>query len=105
MPVVEFKFEHADECVLVEVEQLSKSGIKRTSGGDKSLEVASRSFEAAIGSLVPVAKSFTSRLKELGPSTGEIEFGFKVTADSGIIISHIGGEAHCKVTLSWDKHA
>lgn len=55
-----------------------------------------------IGQVVDyIADAF--RPKEGGPSQCEVEFGIKVAADGGIIVSKVGGEVSMKVKVIWTR--
>lgn len=55
-----------------------------------------------IGQVVDyIAEAF--RPKEDGPSQCEVEFGIKVSADGGIIVSKVGGEVSMKIKVIWTR--
>jgi hypothetical protein len=64
---------------------------------------ATQSFEEAINSLSPIANSIVSKLINISnpPEEAAIEFGLTLKADSGFIITRVGGEANFKISLKW----
>lgn len=71
-------------------------------------EVAGRareSLEAALERIRPVAKAFADQTVK-GPDGADevcVEFGFKLTAEAGFVVSKATSEANFRVTLSWKR--
>ena len=57
---------------------------------------------AAVGDVIDRMAGFI-KPREGGPSQCEVEFAVKVTADSSIVISKIGGEVSLKVKVTWAR--
>jgi hypothetical protein len=66
---------------------------------------AAQSFEAAINGLSPIASSIVSKLINIShpPDEAAVEFGLKLRADSGFIITNAGAEANFKINLMWRR--
>src|SRR4051812_31294410 len=46
------------------------------------------------------AASVRKTVEELAPHEASVEMGFKLTAETGVILRKVGGEAHVKLTLT-----
>lgn len=68
---------------------------------------AAQSFEAAINGLGPIASSIVSKLINIShpPDEAAVEFGLTLKADSGFIITKVGGEANFKISLRWRRES
>lgn len=100
------EFDTADGKVYVEV-GAPQTGDQILASADAAGLVgkATQSFEDA---LKPVPKAIKTVLdaiakSELSPNELEVEFGIKFTADAGVVISKVGGEASLTVTATWKK--
>ena len=62
---------------------------------------ATKSFDEAIAQVGPAAAKMVETLKAASPSEIALEFGIKLEAKAGAIITMAGGEAHFKVSLKW----
>lgn len=72
----------------------------------KVAEGAAGTFEQALDKVKPVANAVMTRLKSgltTPASDIEVKFGFKLTADAGVLFSSVGGEASFEVTLKWKE--
>lgn len=102
--IVEFQLENLNESVLVEVnlsdERPEESEVSRISD---LTQKASQSFQNALSIAKPVAETIISKLGHLSqrPDEVEVEFGLKLTANAGAIISSTGVDANFRVTLKW----
>jgi hypothetical protein len=67
---------------------------------------AAGTFEQALDKVKPVANAVITRLKS-GLTTPadevEVKFGFKLTADAGVLFTSVGSEASFEVTLKWNQ--
>jgi hypothetical protein len=86
-----------------EVTQVEKGGLVKAGRGLP--DEATQSFEAAINSLSPIASSIVSKLINISnpPEEAAVEFGLTLKADSGFIITKVGGEANFKISLKWAR--
>lgn len=84
-----------------EVSDAEKGGMVKAGRGLS--DEAAQSFEAAINSLSPLASSIVSKLINISnpPDEAAVEFGLTLKADSGFIITKVGGEANFKISLKW----
>ncbi len=102
--LVEFPLE-VGGTILVEVDEPDDAGktARVARGGKKTIEKANQNFEKALDSVKPTANAVISKLRDLIEQPGEIgvEFGIKLSAESGVVIASAGIEANFKVTLRW----
>src|SRR4051812_10319490 len=95
----------AQNFVICEIEETQPpTGVERVARYDEVFYKAKLSFEAAIDSVKPVAEILMKKLKDIAsPKEVTVEFGIKVNAEAGAIISSISAEANFKVTLKWTQ--
>jgi hypothetical protein len=94
--------------VAVEVESSDLGGrIMRGSSPADAVAVASDSFEAALESVRAAAEGILDKLRSLAqpPDEVAVEFGVKMSAETGAIIAKASGEANFKINLTWKKSA
>jgi hypothetical protein len=93
--------------VFVEMEggEAERSGLVKAGRGLP--DEAAQSFEAAINGLSPIASSIVSKLINIShpPDEAAVEFGLTLKADSGFIITKVGGEANFKINLKWRRES
>ncbi|GAA3990802.1 CU044_2847 family protein [Streptomyces plumbiresistens] len=100
------EFETADGAV-VSVEAFEeRSGSRLVSRGDGTVQAA-RTFEGALEGVRAAASSALRVFREgsLRPDGIEIEFGVKLSAETGAIIAKGTAEGHLVVKLSWSPGA
>jgi hypothetical protein len=68
--------------------------------GDTVLRAA-RTVETALDPVVHLARSVLTKLRESEPAGVTVAFGVKFTAESGVLLSKVTGEANLTVTMSW----
>ncbi len=103
--IVEFPLEDGS-TIWVEVDELEGAGMAAPVAlGDKRIKKAKQSFEAALENVKPAASVVISKLRDLIEQPDEIglEFGIKLSMESGVILASAGMEANFKVTLKWQK--
>lgn len=69
------------------------------------LAAANNTFEAALESVHSAAEGILNELRSLAqpPDEVAVEFGVKMSAESGAIIAKLTGEANFKINLTWKK--
>jgi hypothetical protein len=69
------------------------------------IATATKSFEAELERLQPMAQALVSKLGDLTERPDEVgvEFGLKLSVDAGVVIAHSSAEANFKVTLQWHQ--
>jgi hypothetical protein len=101
--IVKFELENGTH-VFVEAEDLSQGGEVRVGRGEL-IATARQKFDQAIAVITPVANALVTRLSQLvrAPNEVKIEFGVKLTAETGAIIAKTEAEANFMVSLSWKR--
>lgn len=62
---------------------------------------ATQSFQEAMNTIEPIAKTIYGRLATLKADETEVTFGIKLTAEAGAILASAGIEANYTVKLKW----
>jgi hypothetical protein len=88
--------------LLVEVAE-TDYGVERVAREDGVIVQASEKLEEALGRAIPTLRSVVNSIRTLAPDEAQIEFGLKLSAETGVVISKAALEAHFTVTLSWSK--
>ena len=70
-------------------------------GVHEVVDKAKETLESALGVVTPALGAITERLRKLSPDEVEVEFGFVLSAEHGVIIAKASGEVHFNVTLTW----
>lgn len=90
--------------VSVEVDIEPKAGREARAArpGDLALK-AGETFESAIDRIRLVADVVVEKLQSLvsRPNEMEVEFGFKLSSEAGVVLTSVGAEANFQVTLKW----
>ena len=91
--------------VLVEIDELAPAQTVRGRGAAAALPPLTEPLEQVLSGLGPVTRAVLEQLRELAdsPHEIEIEFAVKLTADSRIVIAHVGGEANFRIALKWAR--
>ncbi len=102
--LVEFPVEQGG-TVLIEVDD-PPTGPATRGGGKDNLSLAERTnktFDEAIASVTPAARSLIARLRSIEDPPEEIgiEFGVQLSAQSGAFIASVAAEANFKVSMTW----
>ncbi len=103
--IIEFPLENGG-TILIEVEEpISDSGIDRAGRLGEIAERAAQTLEATLEPVKPAAEAILKFLTSLSqqPQEMEVEFGLKVTAESGAIIAKGTLEANFVVRLKWAR--
>jgi hypothetical protein len=85
--------------------EMSSQGSLRT-GGFNSMELATRSAQGlsqAMGAIQTLANRTAETINQLPqkPSECELEFGIKIDAEAGAVVSKASGEGNLRVKLIW----
>jgi hypothetical protein len=92
------------DAITVEIDD-TEAGIVRAARPGEVVATATKSFEAALERLRPMAQSLVDKLGNLSERPEEIgvEFGMKLSVDAGAVIARSSAEANFKVTLQWRR--
>jgi len=79
----------------------------RGSGAEAALAQATDTFESALEKVRTAAEGILRQLRSLAqpPDEVAVEFGVKMSAESGAIIAKASGEANFKINLTWKREA
>lgn len=96
-----------DSGATVTVEVAQDAPGARPVSRSNSLTQASRTFDAALQGIRSAAESALTVFRDgsLRPDAVELEFGVKIMAEAGAVISKTAGEGHLTVKLSWNPGA
>jgi Trypsin-co-occurring domain 1 len=85
--------------------QASPARVMRGSAAENALAQASETFESALEKVRSAAEGILQQLRSLAqpPDEVAVEFGVKLSAESGAIIAKASGEANFKINLTWKK--
>lgn len=74
---------------------------------EELVNASAEAMERAMGAIREMSERTRSGLAKLAepPDQVEVSFGIKVTAEAGVVISKVSGEAALEVKLSWDRGA
>ncbi|MGH8908621.1 MAG: CU044_2847 family protein [Egibacteraceae bacterium] len=86
--------------LVVEVDSLEGGPVKAGRVGRVVGEVA-QTLEAALASVVPAASVLLDKLGEAKPSEICVQFGIKLTAEAGAVVTKTAGECNFAVMLHW----
>lgn len=100
--VVEFT---TDEGAVIAVEPAAEADGSQLVSRDDGAVRATRTFEDALGSVRAAADSALRVFRDgtLRPDGVEIEFGVKLSAETGAIIAKGSAEGHLVVRLTWSQ--
>lgn len=92
---------------VVESDELAGSGgVVKAGRGGASAEVAVRAaqtLEAALEPVTAAARATLAKLREANPDQVAVEFGLRLTAEVGAVITKTTGQCNLKVTLLWER--
>lgn len=103
--IVEFPVEAGGVLRLQAVDGLDGYGelelVPATPGVRDVVDKATETLESAVGKVTPALGTITEQLRKLSPDEVEVEFGFVLSAEHGVVIAKASGEIHFNVTLTW----
>lgn len=90
-------------CVEVEIEDDEADVIEVSRG----LHQASKTLESALETVKPTASAIIQKFRFISdpPDEIEVEFGLKLNAEVGALITNAGAEAHYTVKLTWKRNS
>ncbi len=100
--LISVPLENGDSIVVEAPEELTPAGVVRASRPGEVVKQAGETLEEALDkTLVPVARAVIDRIQGLGPQEVEVTLGLKVSAEAGVVLSKIAGEATLAVKFTW----
>jgi Trypsin-co-occurring domain 1 len=101
--IIEFRLDDGGQTtVLVEADDsIPAEGQRRVSIGGLLIEQANKALDNALSGVWPIAAAITRNVLDAMADAQEIEveLGFKLTADAGVILARTAAEGHCKVSI------
>lgn len=70
--------------------------------GDRVIR-ATQTLEESLQPVVRAAARALQALRTAGPTAVQVEFGVRIHAKAGAVLTEAGTEGHLKVTMSWDR--
>jgi hypothetical protein len=103
--LIEFQTDGTSEPILVEVSMEEGNGFEEASGLGEEIAKKAASIEVAFNHVKPIAEAFLKKAKGISQKPDEISlnFGLKLNAQAGVIVSSSAVEANFTVTLKWKK--
>jgi hypothetical protein len=104
--LLEFPLKDSLALVTVEVEdELRMAGEERAGRGGRVVERAKQTFEEALETVKPVIAAVAAKFQDAASTVGEVsvEFGVRMSGETGIVLTKVGVEANFKVSLTWKK--
>jgi hypothetical protein len=101
---IEFPLEDGSTIVVEVNEPEGERGTRRAARGtEEEPEKAPQTFEQALSKLRPATEKVITTLRALiqKPDEVEMEFGFSLSAEAGVIIASASTQANYRVTLRW----
>ena len=101
--LIQFKMEDGS-AIIVEVDEPKTGGTTRASRRPGEIaEAAKETFEQALSKIRPATEKVIGTLRGLAhkPDEIEMEFGFSMSAEAGVVIASASTDANYKVTLRW----
>lgn len=102
--LIEFPLEDGETIVVEVNEPEEEYGSRRVARGTKGEpEKASQTFEQALSKIRPATEKVITTLRDLvqKPDEIEMEFGFSLSAGTGVIVASASTQANYRVTLRW----
>jgi hypothetical protein len=99
-----FPLQHRSEVVVAEVVELTdETGHEPAALAGRVAAQAGETFEVALEKVKPIAKGVIAALADIGAGISEVnvEFGIKLSAHAGVILTSGGVEANFNVSLKW----
>jgi hypothetical protein len=93
-----------DQQPVILVDFAPRQGLKEVSLSPRDMAAQSRAaLDSAMDSIRGISERITSATKDLvqRPDEMDVEFGLKLDATMGALITRAGAEAHLTVTLRW----
>ncbi|OGO39014.1 MAG: hypothetical protein A2W35_15230 [Chloroflexi bacterium RBG_16_57_11] len=105
--LVEFLLEDGS-TMLVEVDEPEpEGGVVKAARPGELITRSQQTFDQALEKVKPAASLVIQKLRALSdpPDEIDVEFGLKLSAESGAFIAAAGIEANYRVTLKWKKQS
>lgn len=91
-----------DGVLVVEVNPEPRDLQQVSRARDRVLQ-ATQTLEEALQPITRAAATAMRALKESQPTAVEVDFGVRIHAKTGAVLTEAGAEGHLKVTIRWDR--
>jgi hypothetical protein len=78
-------------------------GIVKAARPGEIVERAAQTLESALDAVAPAARAVVEKLREAAPDEITVEFGLRLTAEAGVVVTRTTGECNFKITLHWER--
>lgn len=79
------------------------TGVVDAARGTSALAEAAGTLESALVPVTTACRAMLGTLREAGPAGVEVQFGLKLTAEFGAVITKTTGECNLSLTLRWGR--
>jgi len=102
--LLKFKLDDNIDIYIESQEDISSSGLTRTSKRNKDIIESDEKFETLIEKIKPVSNLIMKSLKDFNtPDDIELSFGVKFGGKAGIIFASVDSEATFNLKLKWSN--
>jgi len=102
--LISVPLEDGGSIVVEASDDLTPDGVVLAARPGEVVKEAGQTLEEALDkTLVPVARALMGRLREIEPQEAQVTLGLKLSAETGVVISKVAGEASLTVTLIWRR--
>ncbi len=91
---------------LVEVDELQQEGgLQRAGVAGEVIERAQQTFQNALERIKPAAAAIIAKIRELPDTPDEltVEFGIRLSAAAGVVLTKAAAEGNYKIILKWTR--
>ncbi|NJM73018.1 MAG: hypothetical protein HC862_24325 [Scytonema sp. RU_4_4] len=102
--LIEYKIDD-EHTILVEVVEPMPGGLAPVGRTADTVAKAQKTLSEAVDNVKPVAEAIIGKLSNLStpPSEIAVEFGLKLSANAGAILTAVGVECNYVVKLTWKE--
>jgi hypothetical protein len=99
--LVKFPLENSKDHVLVEVEEVQKSGLQIASPPADKLPMATVTLNTLLRKIKPIALAISGSVQGVGKASSplELEFGIKLTEENDVILSQSSSQSNFIIRL------
>ena len=92
--LIDFELDAHTTILVEKAEDVAPEGMQRVAAGGAMAEQATKTFDAALAGIKPIARSIMAQMQEAVADAKEIqvEFGIKLTAGAGVILAKAAAE-------------
>jgi hypothetical protein len=99
--LVKFPIENSKDHVLVEVEEVKKTGLQIASRAEDQASVATITLNALLRKIKPITLAVSNSVQGVGKPASllELEFGVKLTEENDVILSQSSSQSNFIIRL------